>query len=232
MRRIAVIPAGGQGKRFGCDVPKQYQLVRGRELIAYTLEVFQKSDSIDEIVVAAQPEYFETIGKLAEKYQLTKLKNIVNGGKERQDSVFNAITSITASKEDLIAVHDAARPLLSQSILTEAIKQAEEFHSVLVCISARDTLLKGEKALTGEEFVSSFLDRRDVFYAQTPQVFKYHILRRALEDAYKENFYGTDESMLVTRAGFKVKIVEGSLLNFKVTTRPDFELFEKLSQVL
>lgn len=231
MRRIAVIPAGGQGKRFGCDVPKQYQLVRGKELIAYTLEVFQNSDSIDEITVAAQPEYFETIEKLAARYKFTKLNNIVNGGNERQDSVFNAITSIKASNEDLIAVHDAARPLLSQSILTEAVKQAEVFQSVLVCLSARDTLLKGSE-LNGSEFVSSFLDRRDVFYAQTPQIFKYHIIKRALEDAFAANFYGTDESMLVTRAGFKVKIVEGSPLNFKITTRADFELFEKLSGVL
>lgn len=226
MRTIAVIPAGGQGKRFGCEVPKQYQKIHGKELIAYTLEVFQKSASIDEIVVAAQPEYFELLNRLAAEYKFTKLKSLVNGGKERQDSVFNAITSIKADQEDLIAVHDAARPLLSQEILTEAIKQAEEFHSVLVCIKARDTLLKGE------EFVSSFLDRNEVYYAQTPQVFEYGILRKALEDAFKCNFYGTDESMLVTRAGFKVKIVEGSVLNFKITTRPDFELFEKLCRIL
>lgn len=226
MRTIAVIPAGGQGKRFGCEVPKQYQKIRGRELIAYTLEVFQKSDSVDEIVVAAQPDYFELIENVAARYQFTKLKSVVNGGKERQDSVFNAVTSIKADKEDLIAVHDAARPLLSQSILTEAIKQAEEFQSVLVCLKARDTLLKGE------EFVTSFLDRSDVFYAQTPQIFKYHIIRKALEDAFKAGFYGTDESMLVTRAGFRVRIVEGSVLNFKITTRADFELFEKLSGIL
>ena len=222
MRTIAVIPAGGQGKRFGDDVPKQYQKIRGKELIAYTLGVFEKSSSVDEIVVAAQPEYFELLKSLAVKYQFTKLKNIVNGGRERQDSVFNAITSIKADSEDIIAVHDAARPLLSQSILTEAVKTAKEFQSVLVCLKARDTLVKGE------EFVSSFLDRNEVYYAQTPQVFRYDILKKSLEDAFKDNFYGTDESMLVTRAGFKVKIVEGSVLNFKITTRPDFELFENL----
>ncbi|MCU7497488.1 MAG: 2-C-methyl-D-erythritol 4-phosphate cytidylyltransferase [Ignavibacteria bacterium] len=226
MRTIAVIPAGGQGKRFGGEVPKQYQKIHGKELIAYTLEIFQRSNSIDEIVVAAQPDYFGLLNELADKYRFTKLKSLVNGGKERQDSVFNAITSIKADQEDLIAVHDAARPLLSQAILAEAIKQARQFNSVLVCIKARDTLLKGQ------DFVSSFLDRNEVFYAQTPQIFKYGIIRKSLEDAFLNNFYGTDESMLVTRAGFKVKIVEGSVLNFKITTRPDFELFEKLCGVL
>lgn len=226
MRTIAVIPAGGQGKRFGDSVPKQYQKIHGKELIAYTLDIFQKCSLIDEIAVAAQPEYFEMLEEIAEKYQFDKLRHIVNGGKERQDSVFNAISSINAGSEDLVAVHDAARPLLSQEILTEAIKQANEFQSVLVCINARDTLLKGN------DFVNSFLDRNEVYYAQTPQIFRYDILRKSLEEAYKTHFYGTDESMLVTRAGYKVKIVEGSVLNFKITTRPDFELFEKLCRVL
>lgn len=226
MKTFAIIPAGGQGKRCGISLPKQYHKVKGKEIIAHTLDIFQKSDLIDEIVIAAQTEYFDLIRDIAQKYDFCKIKEIVTGGKERQDSVYNALSSLSAGKDDLIIIHDAARPLLSQKILNEAVTTAKSFDNVLVCINARDTLVK-----TDNEYVASYLDRNEVCYAQTPQIFKYQVIKESLETAYKQGFYGTDESMLVTRAGFKVKIVEGSVLNFKITTGSDIELFEKLSEV-
>jgi 2-C-methyl-D-erythritol 4-phosphate cytidylyltransferase len=225
MKTFAIIPAGGSGKRCGESLPKQYHKVREKEILAYTISTFQKHGQIDEIVVAAQPEYFNLIRDIADKYNFSKLKIIVEGGKERQDSVFNALTSISAENDDLIAVHDAARPLLSLEILSEALNTAIKFDGALVCIHARDTLV------TGKDFIDSYLDRSRVFYAQTPQVFKFDVLKKSMELAYKESFFGTDESMLVKRAGYEVKLVEGSILNFKITTKSDLEIFQRLSQV-
>lgn len=222
MKTIAVIPAGGKGTRGSTEVPKQYLKFSGKELIAYTLEVFQKNHLIDEMIVSAEPAYFDLINKIKKKYKLTKLTNIIEGGKERQDSVFNAIKSINANEDDLIAVHDAARPLLPDNILTNAIRTAKEKGNSLVCIKARDTLLKGD------DVVKNYIDRNGIYYVQTPQIFKYKDLIRAMKKAYEKKFIGTDESMLVKELGININIVEGSMLNFKVTTMTDLEMFGKL----
>ena len=226
MKTIAIIPAGGKGFRGGSAVPKQYLKFSSKELIVYTLEIFQSNQLIDEIVISAEQEYFKLLNGLKEKYNLSKISKIVEGGKERQDSVYNALKSINqASENDLIAVHDAARPLLPQKVLTDAITIAKEKGNALVCIKSKDTLIKGNKV------VENYLDRDEVFYVQTPQIFSYGILMNAMEKAYKENFIGTDESMLVRRIGEKVNIVEGSAYNFKVTTEEDLKMFEKLVDV-
>lgn len=222
MSRFVIIPAGGSGKRFDGTLPKQFHQVNGKEIIVYTLEIFQYCTLIDNIIVSVQPDYIEFLENLVKKYKLTKVYKIVEGGKERQDSVYNALSSLDAQADDLVLVHDAARPLLSKEILESAIKEADKFDNILVCIKARDTLLRGN------EFVSSYLDRNDVYYVQTPQIFRYSVLKNSMDLAYKNDFYGTDESMLVKNAGYNVRIFEGSLFNFKITNKEDLELFSKL----
>jgi 2-C-methyl-D-erythritol 4-phosphate cytidylyltransferase len=223
VRVFAVIPAGGKGKRSGTETPKQYLKFHGKDLIAYTLEVFQKNDLVDEIIIAAEPPYFSLLNKIAKDYNLTKINQLVEGGEERQDSVYNALKSIKANADDLIIVHDAARPLLPHDILTKAINTAKEKGNALVCLKARDTLLKGDKV------VKEYVDRTEMYYVQTPQIFKYGDLMRAMKKAYEKNFIGTDESMLIKELGIDINIVEGSMLNFKVTTVTDIEMFEKLT---
>ncbi len=220
MRTIAIIPAGGKGKRSGFPAPKQYIKFDGKELIAFTLAVFQKNKNVDEIVIAAEPEFFPLLTEIKKKYRINKISGIVEGGKERQDSVYNALLSLKANKDDLIIVHDAARPLLPQNILTTAILTAKEKGNALVCLTGRDTLVRGGK------LVEEYIDREKIFYVQTPQIFRYIKLLKAMKKAYEENFIGTDESMLIKRAGGKINIVEGSVLNFKVTTKTDIELFK------
>lgn len=223
MKVYAVIPAGGKGKRSGTETPKQYLKFHGKELIAYTLEVFQKSSLVDEIIISAEPNYFPVLKDIKEKFNLTKISKIVEGGEERQDSVYNALKSINANDNDLIAVHDAARPLLPDNILTKAINTAKEKGNALVCLKARDTLLKGN------HIVKEYVDRSEIYYVQTPQIFRYKDLKKAMKKAYEKNFIGTDESMLVKELGIDINIVEGSMLNFKVTTMTDIEMFEKLT---
>jgi len=225
MKTFAIIPAGGKGKRGGTEKPKQYLRFHGKELIVYTLEVFQKNNLVDEIIISAEAEYFSLLNDFKKKFSLTKISKIVEGGEERQDSVYNALKSIKADDDDLIAVHDAARPLLPENILTKAINAAKEKGNALVCLKARDTLLKGDV------IVREYIDRTKMYYVQTPQIFKYNDLMKAMKKAYDENFIGTDESMLIKELGVEINIVEGSILNFKVTTATDIEMFEKLISV-
>ena len=223
MRVFAIIPASGKGKRSSTDVPKQYLKFSGKELIAYTLEVFQNNNLIDEITISAEPEYFSLLNEIKKKFNLTKIIKVVEGGEERQDSVYNALKAIKADDNDLIAVHDAARPLLPDNILTNAINTAKEKGNALVCLKARDTLLKGDQV------VREYVDRSEMYYVQTPQIFKYKDLMNAMKKAYEKNFIGTDESMLIKELGIDINIVEGSMLNFKVTTATDIEMFKKLT---
>lgn len=222
MKTFAIIPAGGKGKRINSEIPKQYLLFNGKELITYTLHIFQKSHLIDEIIIAAQHEYFSLLNEIKQKYSFTKITNIVESGSERQFSVFNAVKSIKANDDDLILVHDAVRPLLKESILENVINAAKNFGSAITAIKAKDTLIKGT------DLIEYYIDRSDTYYVQTPQVFQYKIFLHAMEKAEKENFIGTDESMLIHNAGYRIKIVEGSSMNFKITTDDDLKLFEKL----
>jgi len=223
MKTIAIIPAGGKGIRSGTAAPKQYLKFNDKELIVYTLDIFQQNEMIDEIIISAEDNYISLLNDLKEKYNLSKISKVVEGGDTRQDSVYNALKSLSDTADnDLIAVHDAARPLLLQEILTNAVETAKQKGNALVCIKAKDTLIKGN------EVVESYLDRDEVYYVQTPQIFSYSVLMKAMKNAYESNFIGTDESMLVRQIGEKVNIVEGSVYNFKITTADDIEMFERL----
>jgi 2-C-methyl-D-erythritol 4-phosphate cytidylyltransferase len=222
MSIFAVIPAGGKGTRSGFSLPKQYLKINGKELIAYTFEVFQNNRSVDDITVSADPFYFDQLKSIKRKYSISKLNRMVEGGKERQDSVYNAVNSLPASPDDIVLVHDAARPLLPERVLSRAIYTAKVKGNALVCIKAKDTLIRGNT------IVEKYLDREQVYYFQTPQVFTYSVLKKALDKAYKDKFYGTDESVLVRRIREKINVVEGSVFNFKVTSQEDFELLTKL----
>ncbi|HPI36545.1 MAG TPA: 2-C-methyl-D-erythritol 4-phosphate cytidylyltransferase [Ignavibacteriaceae bacterium] len=222
MKIVAIIPAGGSGFRTGTSTPKQFLKFHGKELIAYTIEVFQYSPLVDEIIVAVNHSYIDFINKLKLKYKLKKISMVVEGGNERQDSVYNALSVLHLRKNDLVAVHDAARPLLSKEVLNNAIETAKKKGNAVVSIKARDTLLETNDNLY------KYPDRSNIYYIQTPQIFKYSELKSAFELAYKNNFYGTDESMLMQKAGYKLNLVEGSLINLKVTTADDLLILKKL----
>ncbi|MBE0538540.1 MAG: 2-C-methyl-D-erythritol 4-phosphate cytidylyltransferase [Ignavibacterium sp.] len=222
MSNIAIIPAGGKGLRSGLATPKQYLKIKGKEIIVYTLQTFQRNKYISKIIIAAEPEYFSLLTRLVTKYKLSKVKLIVEGGVTRQQSVFNAVLSSEAANDDLLVVHDAARALLPDYVLTNAIQLANKKGNALVCIKAKDTLMRGNNT------VINYLNRDEVYYVQTPQIFKFKDLHKALIRAEKEKYLGTDESMLVKRIGKKVHIAEGSVLNFKITTSVDVELFRKI----
>ncbi len=221
MKTYALIPAGGKGLRLGSEIPKQYLKIKGKEIIAYTLEVFQLSNLIDEIIIAAEENFFPLLEEIKTKYGLAKITRIVKGGTTRQDSVLNALNSIAKPKyDDLIVVHDAARPLLDLETLNKAIAFAKEKGNAVTAVKINDTLFEGSKT------VERFLDREKIYSVQTPQIFPYSQLKEAMEKAYAENFQGTDESSLVFRTSNKVNIFTGKSNNLKITSENDLALFE------
>ncbi len=222
MSNIAIIPSAGSGSRFNSPIPKQFVKVLGKELIVYTLQVFQDCSEIDEIIIPTSEKYISLLTSLKAKYKFDKISKIILGGKERQDSVYNGIISKKMEDRDLIIVHDAARPLLSETLLQTAIKEAYKSDNIVVAIKARDTLIKGK------DLVENYLDRDQIYYAQTPQIFRYSTLLDSYNIAKKTNFKSTDESMLVKNAGYNVKIVEGEFLNFKVTEKNDLQFLESI----
>ena len=226
MRLFAIIPAGGKGTRSGFDLPKQYLKINGREIISYTLEVFQNNRSVDEIIISADPFYFKLLNKIKKKYSISKLTMLIGSGKERQDSVYNGLMSLAAAPGDLIIVHDAVRPLLPARVLANAIKTAKEKGNALVCLKEKDTLIRGK------DLVEKYINRDRVFCVQTPQIFEYSILKKAMDKAIKEKLFGTDESMLVRRLNQKINIVEGSVFNFKITSKEDIALLSKLTKTI
>ena len=222
MKCTAIIPSGGVGSRFKSPIPKQYVKVLGKELIAYTLEVFQKCKLVDNIIIAANESYFQLLNQIKEEYSISKITKVVEGGLERQDSVYNGLCSSKFEDDEIIIIHDAARPLLSLEILENAIYSAVKYDSIVVAISARDTLFEKH----GNKF--NYLDRSNIYYAQTPQIFKYRILKDSFSKAIDSNFKGTDESMLVQNADYEIKVVSGEYQNIKITTESDMRVFEKI----
>ncbi len=211
-----------KGLGVGYPLLNNIYKIYNKEIIVYTLQIFQKNRLINKIIIAAEPEYFNLLLKLIKKYKLSKVKLIVESGITRQDSVYNAILSCEAKQSDLIVVHDAARALLPTNVLTNGINNALKKGNALVCIKAKDTLIKGKKV------VREYLNRDEVYYVQTPQIFKYKDLVLAMNKAKSEKYIGTDESMLIKRLGKKINIVEGSVFNFKITTKQDIEMFKKI----
>lgn len=234
MSVFAILPAAGTGSRMASAIPKQFLKFNGKELIVYSLEVFQNNPNIKSIAVAASKEYIPLVKRLQKKYSLTKLTNIVEGGKERQDSVLNALASLPLQSKDLAAVHDAARPLLTQKILNSAIKLALLKSSAVVCVEGRDTLIRFpykeeiESSYKNPSDSIEYIDRKDVYYVQTPQIFNASLLLSCVRRASLNGMTFPDESSLMKHYGFSVHLSEGSLLNFKVTIKSDLEVIKQI----
>ena len=210
----AIIPAAGQGKRFGKK--KQLILINNRPLLFYTLIPFIKCDLINEIIIALPPEDIDFVNKYLIELNYEKKINLIKGGKERQYSVLNAISQ-TNKNNDIICIHDAVRPFISLEILEKTIESCILNGAAIVAVPSVDTLKKIKNS-----YVAKTVSRETIWKAQTPQIFKRSILERSLSIAIKSNMNETDESSIVEKAGYKVSIVEGSPLNIKITSEEDW----------
>jgi 2-C-methyl-D-erythritol 4-phosphate cytidylyltransferase len=227
MKVIALIPAAGMGKRMGAEINKQYLLLQGKPILAHTLELFQTTSFVDDIYVIIPAQEIPFCREnVVDRFGLTKVRSIVAGGKERQNSVYNGLQAIPdASPDDVILIHDGVRPFVSRDILRHAVDTASEHDGALVAVPAKDTVKIVDAGIVTE---TPLRDR--IWLAQTPQAFRFAVIRAAHEVAAAEGFLGTDDASLVERLDRDVRIVMGDYRNIKITTPEDMllaELFHK-----
>jgi len=206
------------------NLSKQYLLLDGIPVLVHTLRVFQKSHTIDEIFLIVPENDIEFARQhIVEKYSISKVSRIVKGGRERQDSVRHGI-NVLEGDHNIIIIHDGVRPFITEEIVQAAFVEASREKAVTVGVPVKDTV----KSVDGRGWVAETLDRNRLWLIQTPQAFTRDVIKKAYEDAYRDNYYGTDDASLVERIGINVKVIHGSYDNIKITTKNDLVLAEIL----
>lgn len=220
----AIVLAAGSGRRMGGDIPKQYMELSGKPVIYYSLKVFQDS-AVDDIVLVVSDEYIEYCRKeIVERYGFSKVTDIISGGRERYDSVRNGLEACESA--DYVLIHDGARPLITGDMVKRSIATLEEETGCSVAVKAKDTIKISDENGYGVDTP----DRRYVWQVQTPQSFR----RRELAAAYEKLAASgdtaiTDDTMIMERyGGVKIKLIDGSYANIKITTPEDLALAEVL----
>ena len=218
----AIILAGGKGTRMGANISKQYIKLKGKPILYYTIKRFSESKDIDKIILVLPKDEIDYCKeKVLDKYSL-HVDLIVEGGKERQDSVMNALNELI--DEEIVLIHDGARPFVSQRIIDEGIKYARLYGASAPGVMPKDTIkIKGDN-----NFALSTPDRNTLVAIQTPQVFKIGIIKECHKKVKEEDIKVTDDTMVVETYGNKVYLYEGDYTNIKVTTPEDLILAEKL----
>ena len=218
----AIILAGGKGKRMGAKVSKQYIELKGKPILYYTIEKFASYKNINRIILVLPKDEIEYCKKeVLDKYSL-KVDLIVEGGKERQDSVYNALEKLT--DDEIVLIHDGARPFVSERIIEQGIKYAGIYGAAAPGVMPKDTIkIKDENGLS-----LSTPDRNALVAIQTPQVFKLNIIKECHRRIKEEKRIVTDDTMVVEAYDNKVFLYEGDYTNIKVTTPEDLILAERL----
>ncbi|KJS22799.1 MAG: hypothetical protein VR72_04575 [Clostridiaceae bacterium BRH_c20a] len=218
-KTVAVIVAAGQGSRMGTKVNKQYLNLMDKPILVHTLEVFEKHPLIDGIIVVSrQDEVNFCYQEIVKPYHFNKVLEVVVGGKERQDSVFEGLKALPVQCE-LVVVHDGARPLIAQNIISEAIALAQEKEAAIVAVPVKDTI---KRVISGA--VRETIPRGEIWAVQTPQVFNRELLLKAYQFAYEQGICGTDDASLIELIGKDVRVVLGSYENIKITTPEDLDI--------
>jgi 2-C-methyl-D-erythritol 4-phosphate cytidylyltransferase len=230
---IALIVAAGSGSRMGnADKPKQFLPIYGKPLMIHTIEAFEVHDEIDAIVVVTNEAYIDQVKVWCKQYDLGKIKAVVAGGDSRQISVHNGLQAVKAiskdPKNDIVLIHDAARPLISQRIITDNIRVCEKYDAVDTVIKASDTIVRS----VNEESISDIPARSELYQGQTPQTFKLSLILDAHEYVKTHAVNNvTDDCKLVLSLGKEVRLVEGSKQNFKITTFDDLMMLKALLKI-
>ena len=222
---VAIVPAAGIGERFGRGTNKPFAGLGNKPLILWAVETLQNMPEITEIIPVVKEQDIKPCKRLFEEYPLTKIKRIAPGGRERQDSVFHGL-SLIHDKDSVVLVHDGVRPLIEPSVIQNALQQLSGCDGVVIGVPLKDTVKEVRDGIVRNT------PRRDLLWAvQTPQIFYYQALYDAYEKAMADSFYTTDDSALVERNGGRIKVVQGSYTNIKVTTPEDLliaEIFLKM----
>ena len=216
----AVIVAGGSGSRFGGD--KLMADLAGMPVLAHTLLAFEAVQAIREIVLVTREESMEAVADLCRMYHISKISNIVSGGDTRAQSSLAGVMAVSP-KAELIAIHDGARPLVTEDVITDALWTAYRHTAALPAVSVRDTI-----KVASDGVVTDTPDRASLYAAQTPQCFQADLIRAALMDTVRNAPGVTDDCLAVERVGGKIYLSKGSEENIKITTPMDMKIAEAI----
>lgn len=220
----AVIVAAGKGTRMNMDMNKQYIEVEGIPLIARTLQVFEESSLIHEVIVVVNNnDMFYCKHNIVDAYKLEKVKLLVAGGEQRQNSVYNGLLEVN-NESDIVIIHDGARPFINDEIIEDCIEAALEYGVSTTAVPVKDTIKSSEDG----DYVDETLQRSKLWSVQTPQAFKYDIIMSAHKKAMEDGFTGTDDTVLSERIGIRTRLVMGCYNNIKITTREDLVFAEAI----
>jgi len=235
MKVTVVIPAAGLGTRMASPAKarkpagtKQFTELQGKPILIRTLLKFAKHPEIAEIYVALRKEEIAPFRSRLEREApevLTKKTVLLEGGEHRQQSVANALAQVSGGEADVVLVHDAVRPFVTDEMIHEVIEAAKKHGAAIAGVPAVDTVKQVERTAEGA-LIKTTIPREKVVMAQTPQGFQYAVLKKAFNEATADGFMGTDEASLVERSGHPVAVVMGSAQNIKITTPADLELAE------
>lgn len=223
----ALILAGGTDSRFKMDIPKQFVNVNNRPVIVYTLEAFQNHSEIDEIIVSCLDGWQEMVRVYGKQFNITKLKYIISGGKDAQESTYKGLQQIKNKMDqgDIIVIHDAIRPLVTEEIISKSIEMSRKKGMGVAATRIMDTIMHSGDGKEGYQSIN----RYEIMKVQTPQSFNYSLILSLHERAIREKCMGAwDNSSMITRLGEKVFFSEGSDLNMKINTLEDVEMFKAL----
>lgn len=216
-----MMPAAGSGKRMGAGYNKLFLELEEKPILIHTLDMFEKDPACVGMILAVKPEERVQIESMLERFAITKVRALVDGGTERQYSVKMCIKAHEAS--GIVLVHDAARPFIHHLVVRELVEVAAEHGAAIAGVKAKDTMKYVQAGI-----VEGTVDREKLWIIQTPQAFQFDLLQKASDKAEAEGFLGTDESMLVERLGHPVRIVESTYDNVKITTQEDLVFGEVL----
>jgi 2-C-methyl-D-erythritol 4-phosphate cytidylyltransferase len=223
---IAIIPAAGSGTRLGGTIAKQFIEIAGAPILIHTLRRFEACAEIDAIIVALPAEALADFSRQLQTHNIQKPVQSIIGGSERSLSILNALEAAADWEPEIVAVHDAVRPFVTPAQISAVIARAREVGAAILALPATDTIKEVEGGL-----IQRTLERRRIYRAQTPQAFRYELLRRANSEARAAGLPAeamTDDALLVERLGVPIAVVEGSAHNLKITTPDDLVLAEKL----
>jgi 2-C-methyl-D-erythritol 4-phosphate cytidylyltransferase len=218
-----IIPAAGQGKRMGAGKNKLLLELNNIPVLIHTLKVFEEDELCEGIILAIHPQDKEEFILLLKKHNVKKVLDLVPGGKERQDSIYNALK--TVKTEGIILVHDAARPFILKDQIHRLLDTAQKTDAAIIGVPAKDTM-----KTVRDNVVKATVERSSLWVVQTPQAFRFSLLYRAYEQAAKDGFVGTDDSSLVERISHPVTMVEGDYDNLKLTTQEDLFFAQAILQ--
>lgn len=224
---IALILAGGTDSRFKMEIPKQFVNVNNRPIIVYTLQKFQEHPEVDEIIISCLEGWQELVRAYAKQFNITKLTEIIPGGKDAQDSTYRGLKLISSKmiSGDIVIIHDAIRPMVSEKLITDSIRTCRSHRMGVAATYIMDTIMHSQNGKEGYKSIN----RSEIMKIQTPQSFEFEYIWNLHQRAIKEQILGAwDNSSMLTKLEEKVYFSKGSDLNLKINSVEDIEMFKAL----